>query len=187
MTTAPSPTDFDVRIIESARRKKTVSARLLGDTIEIRLPTGLRQSEKARHIEELTRKVLRQRSASTIDLSARARILADKHELPAPTAITWSARQHRRWGSCTPSTGTIRISQRLSSYPSWVLDYVIVHELAHLVEPNHSREFHELVARFPQAERAEGFLAAVSLGHAGTLSELAGHESCVVPHEDEHG
>ena len=59
----------------------------------------------------------------------------------------------------------------MSRFPQWVVDYVIVHELAHLVEANHSAAFHDLVAQFPQAEKAEGFLLAVSLGHAGDLSD----------------
>jgi predicted metal-dependent hydrolase len=67
-----------------------------------------------------------------------------------------------RWGSCTPATRSIRISNRLAPFPSWVLDYVIVHELAHLSVPDHSRAFWTLVERFPKAERARGFLVAKS-------------------------
>ncbi len=68
-----------------------------------------------------------------------------------------------RWGSCTPEDGTIRVSSRLAAYPSWVLDYVLVHELAHLVVPNHGPDHDAWVDRFPYSERARGFLIAVDL------------------------
>jgi len=167
-----------VRVIESARRTKTVSGRIVGDVIEIRMPKGLAKSEKQRHIDDVKAKLIRQRSAEEIDLAARSRLLAKNHDLPSPSSITWSKRQNSRWGSCTPSTGAIRISHRLSNYPNWVLDYVIVHELAHLVHPNHSDAFHAVVQRYPRAERAEGFLLAVSLGHTGTFSGLTNTENC---------
>ncbi len=173
--------DFDIRVIESSRRKKTVSARLVGNTIEIRMPTGLGRSERDRHIRELSTKVVRKRSADDINLAARATTLAARYGLPQPTTISWSARQNARWGSCTPSTGAVRLSHRLSGFPSWVLDYVIVHELAHLVHADHSPEFHALVGRFPRAERAEGFLSAVSLGHAGILSGPVDGTGCESP------
>lgn len=162
--------DLPVRVITSARRKKTVSARIIDDTIEIRMPEGLSRAEKQRHIRDLTAKLNRKRSRTTVDLPKRAKHLAKKYSLPEPTSISWSARQQKRWGSCTPATGTIRISDRMSSFPQWVIDYVIVHELAHLVEANHSSAFTELERRFPDCDKAEGFLIAVALGHAGTLS-----------------
>jgi predicted metal-dependent hydrolase len=80
--------------------------------------------------------------------------------------VAWSDAQGRRWGSCTVGTGAIRVSSRLRPFPSYVLDYVLVHELAHLLVADHSREFWELVARFPQTERARGFLDGVA--HAQT-------------------
>lgn len=63
-----------------------------------------------------------------------------------------------RWGSCTPSTGAIRLSTRLAAFPDWVVDYVIVHELAHLLEPGHDKRFWAWVDRYPKAERAKGYL-----------------------------
>lgn len=170
---------LEVRVIESPHRKKTVSARIVDGAIEIRMPEGLASVERERHIHDLTSKLTRKHTATAIDLTERARLLARRFDLPAASSIVWSARQQARWGSCTPTTRTIRISDRLSSFPAWVLDYVIVHELAHLLEPNHSPRFQAAVARFPHAERAEGFLIAVSLGHAGQLSGLAGEPSCV--------
>ncbi len=86
--------------------------------------------------------------------------------------IKWVTNQEKRYGSCTPSTATIRISDRVASLPLWVLDYVLVHELAHLVEANHSARFWKLVAKYPLAERARGYLMAIGLeGDAGPGDE----------------
>jgi len=171
--------ELGVRIITSARRKKTVSAKIVGDTIEIRMPEGLSVEEQQRHVSDLTAKLKRKRSSRTVDLAQRARHLAKTYSLPEPTSITWSSRQQKRWGSCTPGAGTIRISDRMSDFPQWVIDYVIVHELAHLVEANHSAAFTELERRFPSCDKAEGFLVAVSLGHAGSLSGLPKPDPCI--------
>ena len=76
-------------------------------------------------------------------------------------------------GVLLPATSEIRISDRIASFPDWVLDAVVVHELAHLVEANHGRAFHELANRYPKQERATGFLLAMGLtegdveGYAG--------------------
>jgi predicted metal-dependent hydrolase len=72
--------------------------------------------------------------------------------------------QTSRWGSCTPATREIRISDRIAGFPEWVLDAVVVHELAHLVHLGHTREFWELAHRYPLTERALGFLIAKQLG-----------------------
>jgi catechol 2,3-dioxygenase-like lactoylglutathione lyase family enzyme len=100
------------------------------------------------------------------ELVRRATALARRYRLPAPTSVRWSDRQGRRWGSCTPSTGSIRVSARLATAPSWVLDYVVVHELAHLSVPAHDARFHALVSRYPRSQRAQGFLDAWGLAPA---------------------
>jgi predicted metal-dependent hydrolase len=79
-------------------------------------------------------------------------------QMPEPTAVSWVTNQQQRWGSCTPSTGAIRLSHRLQPLPAWVVDYVLLHELAHLVEPTHSDRFWSLVDRYPAAEKAKGYL-----------------------------
>ncbi len=78
-------------------------------------------------------------------------------------SIRWVTNQNSRLGSCTPSDGTIRISHRLGKAPAFVRDYVIVHELAHLLEANHGPNFWKLVYRFPKTERARGYLMAMGL------------------------
>ncbi|HNB53967.1 MAG TPA: M48 family metallopeptidase, partial [Anaerolineales bacterium] len=78
-------------------------------------------------------------------------------------SISWSTRQNKRYGSCTPSDKTIRISHQLEKMPKFVLEYVVVHELAHLLEGNHGPRFWKLVNRYPLTERARGYLMAVGL------------------------
>ena len=81
-------------------------------------------------------------------------------DLPQPSDIRWSERQRTLWGSCSIQSARVRVASRLIGFPLWVLDYVIVHELAHLVEPGHTRRFWDVVNRYPLAERARGYLIA---------------------------
>lgn len=76
--------------------------------------------------------------------------------------MRWVTNQGMRWGSCTPSDGTIRLSSRLRGMPQWVIDYVLVHELAHLLEAGHTPRFWALVDHYPQSERARGYLEGVA-------------------------
>ncbi len=78
-------------------------------------------------------------------------------------SIEYAANQHKIFGSCSCRKGTIRISHRLTSMPQWVRDYVIVHEMAHIIQPNHSKSFWEIVSRYKLAERARGYLMAKGL------------------------
>lgn len=167
-----------VKVITSARRKKTSSAKWVGSTIEVRVPAHLSTAERDLHVSDLTERLVKRRNAERVDLTDRANALAKEFGLPTPASITWSSRQQQRWGSCTPADRTIRISERMGSFPNWVIDHVIVHELAHLVEPNHSPAFYALIEDFPNAEKAEGFLLAVSLGHAGDISDSASARPC---------
>lgn len=88
-------------------------------------------------------------------------------------SIRYVTNQNSRFGSCTPADGTIRLSHRLATMPVWVRDYVLVHELAHLVEANHGPRFWKLVNRYPLTERARGYLMAVGLEAADDDIESA--------------
>jgi predicted metal-dependent hydrolase len=88
-----------------------------------------------------------------------------------PSSVRWVGNQKHRWGSCTPDHGTIRISTRLQGMPSWVVDYVIMHELVHLLVPSHGSRFWALVERYPKAERARGFLEGFSTAAHGSAEE----------------
>lgn len=165
-TGEPEPLPY--RVVRSTRRNKSSQARVVDGVIEVRIPAWFTDADEAEAVASLVPRVRRKFSASERqpDLAVRAAKLANTYDLPAPTSIRWVDNQLRRWGSCTPATGTIRISSRLLRAPSWVLDYVIVHELAHLVECNHGAAFKALESRYPQVERASGFLDAMALGMA---------------------
>lgn len=153
-----------VEVIRSSRRRKTVEARIVGGTLEVLIPARLSRKEEEECVRDMVRRFERRRSTDAIDLVPRARRLARRYGLPLPADVRWSDQQQRRWGSCTIETRRIRVSSVLATYPMWVLDYVLVHELAHLVEADHGPAFRALVARYPKAERAEGFLIAKGWG-----------------------
>lgn len=102
----------------------------------------------------------RRRRPDDAELMARALDLSQRYlgGLAQPASVTWVTNQNSRWGSCTPADRTIRLSIRLQGMPGWVIDYVLVHELAHLVEQGHGRRFWELVRAYPRTERARGYL-----------------------------
>ncbi|BFU42493.1 hypothetical protein KRMM14A1004_07300 [Krasilnikovia sp. MM14-A1004] len=105
------------------------------------------------------------RTDDELQLRARRlvnRYLADHALNAAPNSVRWVTNQNGRWGSCTPDDGTIRISHRIQEMPDWVIDYVLLHELAHLVVPSHSARFWDLVNRYPKSERARGYLEGIS-------------------------
>ena len=158
--------DVDVRV--SKRRKKTAGAHWEGDRIVVVVPAHLRGAERDAMVESLSRRLIRHRPhlhASDEVLEKRARLLGHRYlDDVAPSSIRWSTTQNKRWGSCTHQTREIRISERLRVAPDWVLDAVIVHELAHLIEPNHSPRFRLLEERYPRRREADMFLEGYSLG-----------------------
>ena len=159
---APQPA-MAVEVVRSTKRRKSVSARIVNGRIVVRMPHWMTKAQEAEYVTELVAKLERQNAAEVVDLPQRARELAKRYDLPCPTTIQWVTNQRQRWGSCTPSTGAVRISDRIAGFPGWVLDAVIVHELAHLVHLHHSPEFWALANRYPKTERAYGFLIAKHL------------------------
>jgi len=168
--TTEHPTLFtpDIEVRVSKRRKKTAGAHWEGDRIVVVVPVHLRGAERDEMVESLARRLARHRPhlhASDDQLEHRAIALGRLYlDGVAPSSIRWSSTQNKRWGSCTVETGEIRISERLRVAPGWVLDAVIVHELAHLIEPNHSARFSELERRYPRRADADTFLEGYALG-----------------------
>jgi predicted metal-dependent hydrolase len=160
-----------VEVRRSARRRRTVSAYRDGDVTVVLIPARFSKAEERRWVAEMisrlqAREARRQRGPRRSDeaLLARARQLSSTvlDGEARPTSVRWVSNMASRWGSCTPSDGTIRVSGRLRDMPSWVLDYVLVHELAHLLVPGHGADFWALVGRYPRSERARGYLEGVA-------------------------
>jgi hypothetical protein len=132
------------------------------------LPARLPKAERGELVDGLVRRVLAQRphlNTSDKDLVLRCASLGDRYLGGVrPASVRWVSNQNRRWGSCTSRSGEIRISDRLRVVPGWVLDAVLVHELAHLVEPSHSPRFRRLAGRYPRTAEADVFLAGFTLG-----------------------
>lgn len=161
----PEPLDYRLEVIRSAKRRKYVAYQLVDGVLRVRIPDWMSAEEEKLAVGDAIAVTRRKYQSAHVDLAERARSLAHKHDLPLPVSIRWSSARSR-WGSCVGARGRILISDRLAGFPPWVLDYVIVHELAHLVVRHHGPDFWALVQRYPLAERAEGYLLAASQGRA---------------------
>jgi predicted metal-dependent hydrolase len=154
-----------IRIVASRQRRRTVAARLRSGVLELLVPSSMPHTERQQWAETMRRRIERriQRSRPTDErLAERARALNGRHfgGRLRWTSIGFADMAHT-WGSCTFTTGAIRIARRAGALPDWVLDYLLVHELAHLAQSDHGPAFHELENRYPLAERAKGYLMAV--------------------------
>jgi predicted metal-dependent hydrolase len=168
MKKTPDTPDWPVRIIRSAQRRKTVSGRLENGELVIRAPDSISDKDLAPIIEGLKKRIAKRGmkvAPSDDNLEKRAQQLNQKYfdGRLRWRSVRYVTNQNSRFGSCTPDDGTIRLSHRLAKMPVWVRDYVLVHELAHLVEANHGSRFWRLVNRYPLTERARGYLMAVGL------------------------
>lgn len=152
-----------MEVRRSKRRRRTVSAYRDGDRIVVLIPAAMSKRDEATWVADMVARLERsekRKRPSDARLLARAKELNDTYfgGLATPGSVRWVDNQRSRWGSCTPGDRSIRLSARMQGMPPWVVDYVLVHELAHLLEPNHDAKFWAWVDRFPQAERAKGYL-----------------------------
>lgn len=159
----------DVEVRRSARRTRTLTVRRESGRLVALVPQRLTRAQEAELIPPLVERFLRREASvgsrlGDGELAQRARQLYQRYlepdggPMPA-VQISWVSNQHRRWGSCSWAIGQIRLSDRLQPMPTWVLDYVLLHELAHLIQPNHSPAFHGLIAAYPRLAEAKAYLA----------------------------
>ena len=183
-TKANDTNESDIEVRRSARRRRTVTAYRDGPRTVVLIPARFTKAEERRWVADMVAKLeardRRQRQGprrSDAALHTRARGLSADYldGAAVPTAVRWVDNMTTRWGSCTPSDGTIRISSRLREMPGWVLDYVLVHELAHLLSAAHDDTFWALVEHYPRTERARGYLEGVA-----TASQLQLRDDDVV-------
>jgi hypothetical protein len=156
----------------STRRRKTAAAYWENGRIVVVMPSHVPHTQRPELIEWLVGRVLQRRpgaAATDEALGARASALADRYvDGVRPASIRWVSNQEKRWGSCSTHSREIRLSSRLRAVPEWVLDATIVHELAHLVHPDHSAAFHAIANRYPRQHDALLFLEGYSLGLQST-------------------
>ncbi|GAA5009707.1 M48 family metallopeptidase [Kitasatospora paranensis] len=191
---APAPVGADpvaVEVRRSARRSRTVSAYREGDRTIVLIPARMSHAEEQRWVAQMLERLARQESRRTPGdgaLAARARELSEEYlgGRAVPGHVRWVTNQNSRWGSCTPSERTIRLSHRLQGMPGYVVDYVLLHELAHLLVPDHGPRFWALLEAYPRTERARGYLEGVAA--AARLPDVLGRRGAAgAPAEESAG
>ena len=163
--TNSEPSEPPVRIVASRKRRRTVTARMRAGVLELLVPASMPVAERRRWAEVMGRRLRRRAEAgprADERLMERARLLNRRH---FEGRLRWTsvgyAEMHHQWGSCSFTEGTVRIARRAAAFPDWVIDYLLMHELAHLEQSDHGAAFHELENRYPLAERARGYLLAM--------------------------
>ncbi|MDQ0932505.1 M48 metallopeptidase family protein [Streptomyces turgidiscabies] len=170
-TTSQPPSGSGASAIEvrrSARRRRTVSAYREGDRTVVLIPARMSEAEEQRWVTVMLDKLAAQESKTKrvpgdTELADRAEQLSAQYfdGRARPASVRWVTNQNTRWGSCTPAEGSIRLSHRLQGMPEYVVDYVLLHELAHLLVPGHGPRFWRLLDAYPRTERARGYLEGV--------------------------
>jgi len=181
-SSSPGPGDAPVvEVRRSRKRRRTVAAYREDGRVVVLIPARMTRAEEKEWVSTMLARLERQekrRRPSDAGLMRRARDLNAKYldGQAVPGTVRWVDNQNSRWGSCTPADRAIRLSRRLEGMPSWVIDYVLVHELAHLIEVGHTPAFWRLVDAYPRAERAKGFLEGVAA--ASQLGITADEPDC---------
>lgn len=152
-----------VEVRRSRRRRSTVTAYRDGDRMVLLIPARFTRAEEREWVQRMSARLAaqeRRRRPGDEQLATRAAELSRRYlgGLARPASVAWVGNQRTRWGSCTPADRTIRLSNRLQGMPVWVVDYVLLHELAHLIEHGHGPRFWALLEPYPHTERAKGFL-----------------------------
>ena len=152
---------FLVEVRRSSKRRKTIEAYRKGDTIIVAIPARMSKREEERVVAEMVSKLGKDDLRLTSnELMARALELNSLYlgNKATPITVEWSSRMERIWGSCTIEERAIRLSNRLDDAPRYALDYILLHELVHLIVAGHGPDFKALLAVYPELERAEGYL-----------------------------
>jgi predicted metal-dependent hydrolase len=157
----------EIEIRRSARRTRTVRAYREGDRTIVLMPANLPKAVEDEHVRSLVGRLERREKRvrpSDDELQGRATELSRRWfgGAAVPSSVRWVTNMDKRWGSCSSGDRSIRLSHRLKGMPEYVVDYVLIHELGHLIEPNHSKKFWALVDAYPETEKARGFLEGVS-------------------------
>jgi predicted metal-dependent hydrolase len=155
-----------VEVVRSPRRRKTVTAERRDGRVVVRLPAGLSRAEERTWVDRMVTRLADRERLERLNAKRSLERAAERLNREyfggrlRWRSVRYVSNQNDRYGSCTPEDGTIRISHRVAELPTWVRDYILLHEMAHLQVPSHSRRFWRLVDGYPLSERARGFLMA---------------------------
>ena len=178
----------DVEVRRSRRRSRTVSAYRDGDRTIVAIPARFTRAQEREWVERMLARLSakeKRRRPSDAELMERATALSTRYldGRATPSSVRWVSNMDRRWGSCSVQDRTIRISDRVRGLPGWVLDYVLLHELAHLLHAGHGPQFWALLESYPRTERARGFLEGVAFSDENAPPEEGGaHDEDDEPH-----
>jgi predicted metal-dependent hydrolase len=158
-----------VNVIKSKNRRKTAQAVMKKDEIIVMVPYWMSKDEEEKVVRKLTDRILARKKMD--ELNEKENLLTRAEKLNRKyfdgslkiKSVTYTGNRKTTFGTCFYKRGEIRISECLQNAPKWVLDYVLIHEMAHFIHPDHSRDFWECVSRFPLTERARGFLIAMAI------------------------
>ncbi|MCC9203641.1 M48 metallopeptidase family protein [Arthrobacter sp. zg-Y769] len=181
---ATTSTGIPIQVRRSARRKRTVNAVFRDGVALISIPAHFSAAQEAEWVRRMVAR-LEERSAGTPDPeTSESELMLRAAELSRtylsgharPQSVRWVSNQNSRWGSATPGRGTIRLSDKLQGMPQWVIDYVLLHELAHLLVPSHGPAFWRLLESYPQTETAKAFLSGAAFASARGLKGEMGED-----------
>ena len=164
-----------IEVRRSTRRKKTIEAYRNGEKVIVSIPARMSQRDANQVVDEMVKKILHDESTPTnTQLFERAQHLNKKYldGKAVPVSVEWSSRMSRIWGACTIEDKTIRISDRLRDAPQYALDYLLIHELIHILIPGHGADFRALLERYPQLDRAEGYFEGRTHRPSGDFDQL---------------
>ena len=162
--TLPGISEGEIVVIRSTRRKKNISAYRQGGRIVVSIPARMSKADEREMVPQMVAKIRAQEAAATMsEETLQARVDQLLTELAPeitlrPSSINWRG-MRERWGSCTGTDRTIRISDRLKGAPDYVVDYVLFHEAIHLQFFDHGPEFKAILSRFPLEDQAEAYLS----------------------------
>ncbi|MGJ3188818.1 M48 metallopeptidase family protein [Paenarthrobacter sp. FR1] len=187
----PQVTDDGTPVVvrRSSRRRRTVAAFWEDGNAVVAIPASFTKSQEREWVQRMLAKLKKQgerRNAQGRRRPATDQVLADHAAhlsrtylggRAVPTSVRWVGNQNSRWGSATPADGTIRLSNKLQPMPQWVIDYVLVHELAHLLVAGHNADFWRLVEAYPETQRAKAFLEGVAFATSRGLAPESGRDN----------
>jgi len=167
--TLPDGSQVTVTIRRDKRLKKTARWQREPDgSILLRVPYRAPKSSLPGLIESIKKQIGKQRKQARgrtdADLQARAQHINQTYFNGRIRweAIRWVKPMKTQLGSCTnggSTDGHIRISEEIRDWPQWVVDYIIAHELAHRLHPDHSPAFWQtLEEAYPKSKQARGFV-----------------------------